>query len=119
MALFRNFGVNLAEGGQVGGIACAAYTSTPPRNSLISLNLQKIAHFWIGNLSVPFMKPRMGTRLKNIRQWSNAMRSLINRLMLTIFFLGFAGPALDIAFADQYSCCKRSQGTASALLSGT
>jgi hypothetical protein len=49
MALFRNFGVNHAEGGQVGGIACAAYMSTPPRNPLISLNLQKIAHFWIGN----------------------------------------------------------------------
>jgi hypothetical protein len=61
MALFRNFGVNRAEGGQVGGIACAAYTSTPPRNSLISLNLQKIAHFWIGNLPVSFIKPWMGT----------------------------------------------------------
>jgi hypothetical protein len=32
-----------------GGIACAAHASTPPRYSLISLNLQKIAHFWIGN----------------------------------------------------------------------
>jgi len=32
------------------------------------------------------------------------MRSLINRLMLTIFLLGFAGPALDIVYADQYSC---------------
>jgi hypothetical protein len=49
MALFRNFGVNLAEGGQVGGIACAAYSSMPPRNYLISLNLRTIAHFWIGN----------------------------------------------------------------------
>jgi DNA-binding beta-propeller fold protein YncE len=37
----------------IGGIACAAYASTPPRNSLISLNLRKIAHFWIGNSSVP------------------------------------------------------------------
>jgi hypothetical protein len=27
---------------------------------LISLNLRKMAHFWIGNLSMPFMKPRMG-----------------------------------------------------------
>jgi hypothetical protein len=45
MALFRNFGVDLAEGGQVGGIACAAYRSMPPRNSLISLNLRKISHF--------------------------------------------------------------------------
>jgi hypothetical protein len=37
------------EGGQVDEIACAAYRSLPPSNSLISLNLQKIAHFWIGN----------------------------------------------------------------------
>jgi hypothetical protein len=27
---------------------------------LISLNLRKIAHFWMGNLSVPFIEPRMG-----------------------------------------------------------
>jgi hypothetical protein len=39
MALFRNFGVTLAEGGQVGGIACAAYTSTPPRNAADFLEL--------------------------------------------------------------------------------
>jgi hypothetical protein len=32
------------------------------------------------------------------------MRSLINRLLLTILLLFFAGPALDMAFADQYSC---------------
>ena len=32
------------------------------------------------------------------------MRSLINRLMLTIFLLCFAGSAMDIVFADQYSC---------------
>ena len=32
------------------------------------------------------------------------MQSFINRLMLTIFLLGFAGPAVDIAIADQYSC---------------
>jgi hypothetical protein len=32
------------------------------------------------------------------------MRSYINRLLLTIFLLGFAGPAVDIALADQYSC---------------
>ena len=32
------------------------------------------------------------------------MKSFINRLMLTIFLLGFAGPAVDIAIADQYSC---------------
>jgi hypothetical protein len=36
---------NHAKGGQACGIACAAYTRTPPHNSLISLNLQKIAHF--------------------------------------------------------------------------
>ena len=35
------------------------------------------------------------------------MRSLINRMMLTFFLLGFAGLALDIAFADQYSCYLR------------
>jgi hypothetical protein len=28
---------------------------------LISLDLQKIAHFWIGNLIVPLTKPWMGT----------------------------------------------------------
>jgi hypothetical protein len=39
MALFRNFGGNLAEGGQVGGIACAAYTSRPPRNAADFLEL--------------------------------------------------------------------------------
>ncbi|MGA9235117.1 MAG: hypothetical protein WBV95_19805 [Desulfobacterales bacterium] len=32
------------------------------------------------------------------------MRPLISRLMLTIFLLGCAGPAFEIAFADQYSC---------------
>ena len=32
------------------------------------------------------------------------MRSLINRLMVTILLLGSAVPVLDIAFADQYSC---------------
>lgn len=32
------------------------------------------------------------------------MRFLINRLLLTILLLGLAGPALDIAVADQYSC---------------
>jgi hypothetical protein len=47
MALSRNFGVNHAEGGQVGGIACAAHTGRLPRNTLISLNLQKIAPYWI------------------------------------------------------------------------
>ena len=32
------------------------------------------------------------------------MQSFFNRLMLTIFILGFAGPAVNIAIADQYSC---------------
>jgi len=56
MALFNNsppgsgqVGVNHAEGGQVGGIVCAAHTSAPPRNSTDVLELAKIAHFWIGN----------------------------------------------------------------------
>jgi hypothetical protein len=45
MALFSNFGVNLAEGGQVGGIACAAYTITPPRNAADFLELAKNCTF--------------------------------------------------------------------------
>jgi hypothetical protein len=45
MALFRNFGVNLAEGGQVGGIACAAYSSMPPRNAADFLELVKNCSF--------------------------------------------------------------------------
>jgi hypothetical protein len=45
MALFRNFGVNLAEGGQVGGIACAAYKSTPPRNVADFLELAENCSF--------------------------------------------------------------------------
>jgi hypothetical protein len=57
MTLFRNYGVNHAKDvtGRC-GIACAACKSTPPRNPLISLNLQKIAHSWFGNLPMPFMK---------------------------------------------------------------
>jgi hypothetical protein len=61
MALFRNFGVNHAFG--VTGLESlvrhteVCLRAMPP----ISLNLRKIAHFWIGNLPVPFMKPRMGT----------------------------------------------------------
>jgi hypothetical protein len=43
MAHFSNFSVNLAECGKVGGIDCAAYRSTLPRYSLISLNLQRMA----------------------------------------------------------------------------
>jgi hypothetical protein len=68
MALFRNsppasgqVGVNHAFG--VTGLeSLVRFTrvrlrAMPP----ISLNLQKMAYFWIGNQSVPFMKPRMGT----------------------------------------------------------
>ncbi|MGB7920812.1 MAG: hypothetical protein WCF40_12225 [Desulfobacterales bacterium] len=32
------------------------------------------------------------------------MRFLINRLLLTLVLFGLAGPALNIVFADQYSC---------------
>jgi hypothetical protein len=56
MALFSNsppasgqVGVNLAEGGQVGGIACAAYKSTPPRDAAVFLELAENGVFWIGN----------------------------------------------------------------------
>jgi hypothetical protein len=69
MAFFRNFGSitpkadksrrrrashaqvgqSDTEGGQADEIAWAAYRSMPPSNSFISLDLQKIAHFWIGN----------------------------------------------------------------------
>jgi hypothetical protein len=59
MAFIRNFRVHHAEGGQVGGFVCAANDSAPPRNSLISLNLQKIAHFWNVNGSV-LLKNRKG-----------------------------------------------------------
>jgi len=44
MARFRNFGVNHALG--VTGLeSFVRHTRRPPRNSLISSNLQKIAHF--------------------------------------------------------------------------
>jgi hypothetical protein len=33
----------------IGGIACAAYTSTPPRNAADFLELAKNGDFWIGN----------------------------------------------------------------------
>ena len=52
MALFSNsppasgqIGVNHTEGGQVGGIACAAYTSTPPRNAADFLELAENCAF--------------------------------------------------------------------------
>jgi hypothetical protein len=62
MALFSNFGVNHAK--DVTGLAESLVRRTRVRlraMPLISLNLQKIAHFWIGNSSVPLMKPWMGT----------------------------------------------------------
>jgi hypothetical protein len=56
MALFHNsppasgqVGVNHTEGGQVDGIACAAYTSKPPRNAADFLELAENGVFWIGN----------------------------------------------------------------------
>jgi hypothetical protein len=54
MALFSNFGVNHAK--DVTGLAESLVRRTRVRlraMPLISLNLQKIAHFWIGNSSVP------------------------------------------------------------------
>jgi hypothetical protein len=73
MALFRNFGVNLAEGGQVTPKADKSAESLVRRTRVrlramppISLNLQKMAYFWIGNLSVPLIKPWMGTSEKPI-----------------------------------------------------
>jgi hypothetical protein len=61
MALFRNFGVNHAK--DVTGLAESLVRHTEVRlraMPLISFNLQKIARFWIGNSSVPLMKPWMG-----------------------------------------------------------
>jgi hypothetical protein len=55
MALFRNFGVNHNEGvpkdvtvlrNRLGGFTIVRLRAIP----LISLNLQKIAHFWIGSI---------------------------------------------------------------------
>jgi hypothetical protein len=46
MILFRNFGVNRAEGGQFGGIAgAAAYRSMPPHNAADFLELAKNCTF--------------------------------------------------------------------------
>ena len=68
MALFRNsppasgqVGVNHAFG--VTGLESLVRLTRVCLSAmpLISLNLRKIAHFWIGNESVPFMKLRMGT----------------------------------------------------------
>jgi hypothetical protein len=62
MALFRNIGVNHAE--DVTGVAeslvrriTVHLRAMPP----ISLDLRKIAHLRIGNVPVPFVKPRIGT----------------------------------------------------------
>ena len=45
----------------IGGIACTAYRTVCLRAMpLIALNLRNMAHFWVGNLQVPFMKPRIG-----------------------------------------------------------
>jgi len=54
MALFRNFGVNHAK--DVTGLAESLARRAQVRlfvMSLISLNWRIIAHFWIGNSSVP------------------------------------------------------------------
>jgi hypothetical protein len=64
MALFRNFGRQSGCGRDKSGIACAAYSGMPPRNAADFLELAKNGVFWIGNLSVPFMKPRMDTNYK-------------------------------------------------------
>jgi hypothetical protein len=45
MALFRNLCVNPPEAGQSAESLVRRTTCTPPRNSLISLTLRKIAHF--------------------------------------------------------------------------
>jgi hypothetical protein len=61
MALFRNFGVNQAK--DVTGLAKSLVRRTGVRlraMSLISLNLQKIAHFRIGNRPVASVKPWIG-----------------------------------------------------------
>jgi hypothetical protein len=64
MALFRNFGVNLAEGGQVGGIACAAYRSTPPRNAADFLELAENCTFLDRKLTSALNETWMGTKLR-------------------------------------------------------
>jgi hypothetical protein len=62
MALFRNFGVNHAKGVTGPAESLVRHTGVrlramPP----ISLNLRKIAYFWIGNISVPLIEPLIGT----------------------------------------------------------
>jgi hypothetical protein len=59
MALFRNFGVNHAK--DVTGLAESLVRRTKVRlraMPLISLNLRKNIHFWIGNLFAPFIRKR-------------------------------------------------------------
>jgi len=51
-------------GGVLHGFPAAAYgkyASPQVPQGGTTLPREKIAHFWIGNLAVPFMKPRMGT----------------------------------------------------------
>lgn len=45
MALFCNSGVNHAEDGKVGGIACVAHTSAPPRNAADHLEIAESCPF--------------------------------------------------------------------------
>ena len=60
----------------------------------ISLNLQKIAQFWIGNLSVPFMTPRMAL----INRASN--RLWLRRLQAVAQFKHFAGLGTVAGFPE-------------------
>jgi hypothetical protein len=61
MSLFRNFDVNHADGVTALELRGRRTGLRPRAMPLISLNLQKIAHFWIENLPVPLIKPWMGT----------------------------------------------------------
>jgi hypothetical protein len=76
----------------IGGIACAAYTSTPPRNAADFLELAENGDFWFRNVSVPFMNPRMGTSLRSrieiqwIRVCKNCAASLLISVKPGIFY---------------------------------
>jgi len=87
MVLSHNFGVNHAKD------VTAPVESLVRRTRLrlrampqISLNLQKMAHFWIGNSSLPSMKPWMGTSdaylLKNIYK-NTAMNYILSLIYET------------------------------------
>jgi hypothetical protein len=54
MALFRNFGVNRRH--RLCGVQMYAFAQ-----SFDFIELAENGVFWIGNLSVPFIKPLMGT----------------------------------------------------------